>query len=303
MREVRERLEGVLLRHATGKQARYGRHRVVHVVARAHVGLHHVLLPVDAQRERAALLAAVGDGRAGDVGGMMRATAVGAGIVAQVGKGAVAKGQLGAAVHTLHVRVLVGHALLVHRALHAKPHHLVVHGLGDGGRHLAVGVQHEHRLGRALGRLHDVVARSGPAGVAVHLIAVEVGDHHHLRANGGQHVLAATLVALDDGPVALAPAAHGAVEAERRGDALLEVGGRGVVGGGAVGVDDGLLHDVGRGGLAVGTGDDNGLVAARELGDDVGVDLERDHAGQRAARAPQQAHGAVGGLADRDGGT
>ena len=205
------------------------------------------------------------------------------------------------ALDAIDLLVVVGHALVVRIALHAEPHHLVGHGIGDGGGYMAVRVKHEHGIRRGLDGLDDVVARSRPCGIAVDLVAIQVGDHKHLRQGCGKQDLRSAFVALDNGPIALALAGKRAVEAQRRGDALRQVRARRVVGGAPVRVDDGLLHHMSRRGLAVRAGDDDGLMAGGKLVNDVGIHLQREHARQRAGRPAQQAHGFIAGLADGDG--
>jgi hypothetical protein len=77
--------------------------------------------------------------------------------------------------------------------------------------------------------------------------------------HGRQERLGGSLVALYDRPLACVFAANASVEAECSGDALFQVGGRGVVCGASIGVDYRLLYDMGCRGFAVGAGNNYGF--------------------------------------------
>ena len=217
-----------------------------------------------------------------------------------MGKRAVRELKSCAALDAFHDLVVVGNAFVVGIAFHTKPDDLVGHGIYNRGAHLTIRIENEHRIGRRLDCLDDVVSRRRPRRIAVDLIAVQVRHDEHLRVHCRQEGLRGTLVAFDDGPIVLTLAAQGAIQAKGGCYPLLEVRARRVVCGAAERVYDRLLHHMRCRRLAVRACYDDGFVALAELADDVAVNDERQLSGHGAGSAPHSAHHTIRGFANAD---
>ena len=194
------------------------------------------------------------------------------------------------------------------RLINPETDRLVVDALGDGRAQRVVRVVDERGRRRRLERLRDHVLGVVDLAVAVELVAEEVEKHERAGLELGQDAHGVELVALEGAEALLssggarararlAPRDHG------RGDARLHVVAGAVAhhvvarGGQAVG-DEAV-----RGRLAVGARDDDGAVeAAREVGDHLRVELERDGARRVAAATAQDGREApVGDVAGEAG--
>ena len=191
--------------------------------------------------------------------------------------------------------------LLVNRDIHAEPDDLVRHAVRKGSGERAVRVQAERCIRHMRDTLADGVERVRNFAVAVKLVAEDVV---HDKALDGQIFARSAecgLVALDERVGVGAFARQGGMLCKYRDDAGQQVRAR------LVGeifesrIGERLLDHAGGGGLAVRAGHDRDLDAARQLAENVFVDLERKFARQVGAAAAESAQDRARCLAHQDG--
>ena len=136
--------------------------------------------------------------------------------------------------------------------------------------------------------LDDVIERVRDLTVAVELVAEHVRGHDDLRLEVLEHGLGCSLVALNDGKLALWPAGQGAVHGKLRRDAGDEVRARAVGKVIEARIGECLLDHARAGRLAVRAGDEDDAHPPREHAEHLRVHLERHAAGKRRAAAAQQ---------------
>ena len=127
--------------------------------------------------------------------------------------------------------------------------------LRDGRDERAVGIDAQNALRRVANALDDVIERVRDLTVAVELVTKNIRRHDDLRLEVLEHGLGCSLVALNDGKLALRPAGQGAVHGKLRRDAGDEVCARAVGKVVEARIGKCLLDHAGAGRLAVRAGD------------------------------------------------
>ena len=173
-------------------------------------------------------------------------------------------------------------------AVDAKGDACIGNACGDRGTQRVVCVVDERCRWRELQRMGDDLLGVIDLAIAIQLVAEQVEQHEVRRLELGQDAYGVKLIALKN---AHALAATGSLEAAARFEQcahharLHVVAGAVAYHGGAAG-GNGVGDEVGGGGLAVGAGDHHAAVdKAREVVQQLGVDLHGDAAGEYAALA------------------
>ena len=152
---------------------------------------------------------------------------------------------------------------------------LPLQGIGQG----AVAVDHQSGLRQIVHRFLNGGQRVRHLAVAIQLIAEHIGHQHHLGFQVLTDGTKGVFVALNDRILLGALAAIGRIQNKRSGDTGNQIGAGAVDKVGLACFFQSLLHNTGRGGLAIGAGNHDHLDPLRELGQNIPLKEQRNATG------------------------